>query len=254
MNMIYQPSAFIASPLDKGRKKIYLNENVYLENKSEFLIELFNPLAKSVLAEIKINGTLASANGLVLKPGQRVYIDCFINDKRKFVFETYEVDNTQECLNAIALNGVVDVSFYKETSGINYRHPFNGINYRHPFNGINIINNTVTQNPYTTAPFTPQWNEPYWVGMPTTCCVSTSVVSANSMETGRVEKGEQSSQIFNMVNGSFDNIILNKVVYKLLPESRKPIDADKIKNSNFCANCGYPNKNYKFCPTCGNKY
>ena len=47
------PSAWIVNSTDRGRKKIYLNSKVYLENNQEFQLEFFNPLQDSVLAEIK---------------------------------------------------------------------------------------------------------------------------------------------------------------------------------------------------------
>ena len=114
------PSAWIVNSKDRGRKKIYLNNKVYLDNNQEFIIELFNPLQDSVLAEIKINGKKVSENGLILRPGQRFYLDCFIGDKRKFIFKTYEVENTNESLNAIANNGNVEVSFFKEKVSSKY--------------------------------------------------------------------------------------------------------------------------------------
>jgi rubrerythrin len=114
------PSAWIVDSKDRGRKKIYLNSKIYLDNNQEFLIELFNPTKDSVLAEIKVNGNNASGNGLILRPGERFYLDCFVGDKRKFVFKTYEVENTSESLNAISNNGFVEVSFFKEKVSSKY--------------------------------------------------------------------------------------------------------------------------------------
>ncbi|MFM7978380.1 MAG: hypothetical protein ACKPKO_03610, partial [Candidatus Fonsibacter sp.] len=78
------PNAWIVSPNDKGRKSIK-NGKVFLNDGDEFEIELFNPLTECVLADIKLNGQSISKTGLVLKPGQRFYLDCFIDDKKKFV-------------------------------------------------------------------------------------------------------------------------------------------------------------------------
>jgi hypothetical protein len=38
--------------------------------------------------------------GLVLNPGQRYYLDCFIDDNKKFIFNTYDVDDSNETANA----------------------------------------------------------------------------------------------------------------------------------------------------------
>jgi hypothetical protein len=108
-----KPSAWIVTPNDKGRKSIKSGK-VFLEDKEEFEIELFNPLTVSVLADIKLNGQSISKTGLVVKPGQRVYLDCFIDDKKKFVFSTYEIDGGLESLDATQNNGLLEVFFYKE--------------------------------------------------------------------------------------------------------------------------------------------
>jgi hypothetical protein len=108
-----KPSAWIVTPNDKGRKSIKSGK-VFLEDKEEFEIELFNPLTVSVLADIKLNGQSISKTGLVVKPGQRVYLDCFIDDKKKFKFSTYEIENSGEALDATQNNGLLEVFFYKE--------------------------------------------------------------------------------------------------------------------------------------------
>ena len=108
-----KPGAWIVSPQDKGRKQIKSGK-VFLKDKEEFEIELFNPLTVSVLADIKLNGQSISKTGLVVKPGQRVYLDCFIDDKKKFVFSTYEIDGGLESLDATENNGLLEVFFYKE--------------------------------------------------------------------------------------------------------------------------------------------
>ena len=108
------PSAWVVNSKDRGRKSIKKGK-VYLQDKEEFVIELFNPLQDCVLADIKLNGKSISQTGLVLNPGQRFYLDCFIDDKKKFIFNTYEVEDTTEVANAIAKNGLLEVFFYKET-------------------------------------------------------------------------------------------------------------------------------------------
>jgi len=108
-----KPSAWIVSPKDRGRKSIK-NGKTFLNDGEEFEIELFNPLTVSVLADIKLNGQSISKTGLVLKPGQRFYLDCFIDDKKKFIFSTYQIDGSQESLDATQNNGLLEVFFYKE--------------------------------------------------------------------------------------------------------------------------------------------
>lgn len=122
------PSAWVVNSKDRGRKSIKKGK-VYLQDKEEFIIELFNPLQDCVLADIKLNGKSISQTGLVLNPGQRFYLDCFIDDKKKFIFNTYEVEDTTEVANAIAKNGLLEVFFYKESVVTleNWNNKFNRI-------------------------------------------------------------------------------------------------------------------------------
>jgi hypothetical protein len=122
------PSAWVVNSKDRGRKSIKKGK-VYLQDKEEFQIELFNPLQDCVLADIKLNGKSISQTGLVLNPGQRFYLDCFIDDKKKFIFNTYEVEDTTEVANAIAKNGLLEVFFYKESVVTleNWNNKFNRI-------------------------------------------------------------------------------------------------------------------------------
>lgn len=103
-----------SKPSDRGRKSIK-NGKVYLDDGQEFELELHNPLQECVLCDVKLNGQSISKSGLVLKPGQRFYLDCFIDDKKKFVFNTYEVGANLESISAIEKNGSLEVFFYKES-------------------------------------------------------------------------------------------------------------------------------------------
>jgi hypothetical protein len=75
-----KPNAWIVNPNDRGRKSIKTGNKVYLQDSQNFEIELFNPLKEPVLADIKVNGKSVSSSGLVLRPGERFYLDCFIDD------------------------------------------------------------------------------------------------------------------------------------------------------------------------------
>jgi hypothetical protein len=95
-----KPEAHITRSKTKsrGRLKIYQNNTVYLDQGEEFEIELFNPTQKTVLAKIEFNGEMISHSGLVLRQGQRVFLERFFDDNRKFKFEVYEVENTDKAL------------------------------------------------------------------------------------------------------------------------------------------------------------
>lgn len=263
------PSAWIVTnnqknkslPSDRGRKSIK-NGKVYLKNGQDFEIELYNPLQNCVLCDIKLNGQSISKTGLILKPGQRVYLDCFIDDKRKFVFNTYDVDNTQDNLDSISQNGTLEVFFYKEEV-------------------VTIDNWPIVLNPIVirTYPSYP-WYKPYpiYYGTTTgntynyssrtvgTAGLTSELYTANDLqvfstnadctiETGRVEKGDVSNQQFSEMDMNFQKFYISHTLIQILPESRKPIEAVDLKKEevNFCHQCGNKNDSYNFCPKCGSK-
>jgi len=90
------------------------NERItYLNDGNEFQIQLFNPETFTVGAEISINGE-TMPGVIVIRPGERHWIERPTNSNKKFKFETYEVEDSESVSKAIAKNGVVTVKFYKE--------------------------------------------------------------------------------------------------------------------------------------------
>lgn len=249
-----KPGAWIVSPQDKGRKQIKSGK-VFLKDKEEFEIELFNPLAVSVLADIKLNGQSVSKTGLVVKPGQRVYLDCFIDDRKKFKFSTYEIENSGEALEATANNGVLEVFFYKEDVItlnnwqrrfdriiVEKHYPYNPYPWYNPYtiygsggvstfttNGSNALGTTTTSNVYNSSN---NINCSYTshVDLPNlNVAGSNNMNSLKSIETGRVEKGEKSKQKFTEVDMDFEKHYIASTIIQILPESRKPAEIKQIK-------------------------
>jgi hypothetical protein len=253
-----KPSAWIVTPNDKGRKSIKSGK-IFLNDKEEFEIELFNPLTVSVLADIKLNGQSISKTGLVLKPGQRVYLDCFIDDKKKFVFSTYEIDGGLESLNATQNNGLLEVFFYKEDviTLDNWRSRFDRViverwypayypSHNYPWNNIycggsfgtggygttltnGIIGNTTTTN-VDLSNISSNINSSYTSDSNVSYGGTTvnNLFSVNNIETGRVEKGEVSKQKFTEVEMDFEKNYISSTIIQILPESRKPISASEV--------------------------
>jgi len=284
-----KPSAWIVNPSDRGRKSIKKGSKVYLQDGQNFEIELHNPLQESVLADIKINGSSVSKSGLVIRPGQRFYLDCFVDDKKKFVFNTYEVENTQEAKTAISKNGMVEVFFYKEETNIltiktpryireyypvyyPYYHP-----YPHPlYNPFNTYcsnqivgyssgtDNGILGSSYTTSISTNAQSTQYTTNSFYSSTSMNSNLNSNlksstytnlnpNIETGRVEMGESSKQEFEEVDMNFQKFYISHVMYQILPESQKPVETDEIARK-FCSECGTKFKGTeKFCPECGTK-
>jgi hypothetical protein len=257
-----KPGAWIVSSTDKGRKSIK-NGKVFLNDGDEFEIELFNPLTVSVLADIKLNGQSISKTGLVVKPGQRVYLDCFIDDRKKFKFSTYEIENSGESLDATQNNGLLEVFFYKEDviTLDNWQRRFDRIivekwypyypsypYYRptvwygttNPYNtvittnGSGVIGTTTTSNAYYSSNNIVNCSYTSDVNLSNLNISGSnnmnSMNSINSIETGRVEKGEKSKQKFTEVDMEFEKHYISSTIIQILPESRKPVDTKEIFN------------------------
>ena len=274
------PCAYIT----KDRKRLKQNgQNVYLNNGEEFELELFNPSTTTVLAKIKLDGSYISGGGIVLKPGQRVFLERYLDDPRKFKFETYEVDGTSnEVLDAIAGNGDVVIDFFDE-----YKQPVwnNPITYGGSFGGA--------IHTYSTNPFTVNGGSPTFtttsvnysstntagINLNTTSVSNTfagpnirskrgilkskgnsrsevtmDMLSMDSIETGRVEKGGSSDQSFKTVDKTFNHYTCSTSIWKILPMSQKVYDKQELKV--YCTNCGKKRKkdSDKFCSSCGNKF
>jgi hypothetical protein len=254
---VTEPTVFITK--NRQRVKQYGN-TVYLKDGEEFELELFNPLTYKVLAKIKLNGNYLES-GIVMRPGERVFLERHINEAKKFVFEIYTVDkNDPNVQRAIADNGDVEVEFYSES-------------FNQPIIYTNI---------WTTPP---NFGSPSWtVENPSvfycssgdnqnlsgdiTFTSSAASYTANigvenkapdyslkkSMETGRIEKGGHSNQALQYDSTSFLAYYTWRKTWKILPVSQKVYVKEDL--SVYCTNCGAKRKkdSFKFCPHCGNKY
>jgi hypothetical protein len=264
------PGAWVVSPKDRGRKSIKLDKQsssttkgkVYLTDGEEFQIELYNPTTQCVLADIKLNGNPISKSGLVLRPGERFYLDCFIDDKKKFVFSTYEVEDTEESAEATASNGMLEVFFYKE-SVINvkdWRKKFEKViveRHYYPYNPWpnttiwtstpNIYCGTSTGDIIGQTTFTTNglgnlttgsayYSQPINVNTSGTISLNSATgtlsVNSASIETGRVEKGAESSQKFDEIDMEFDSYHIASTTLQLLPESRRPVETKEIRQES----------------------
>jgi hypothetical protein len=232
------PTAHITKK--KSRLKVYNGHIVFLNDKDNFEFEIHNPKQSSVLVKIKINGEYISTSGVVLKPGQRVFLERFLDTNSKFEFSTYEVENTPQNRSAIELNGMITIEFYDE-------HIPQHINYITGTSWYGTLNNSNTNSPTYNSVYYSNTN-----GITLTTLTNTSNTSTINLETGRVEKGDKSTQDITNTYGNFNYYTLHRVEYKILPKSSKPVEVQEIRN--YCTECGTKVKtNYKFCPSCGNK-
>ena len=266
------PQAWIA--IKRNRQKIYNRQGktqVYLKDGQEFQIELFNPTQTRYLVKFKINGNYQADRGLILNPGQRYFLDRFIDDDKKLEFSTYEIEDSKAAKKAIEKNGLLEVEFYAETflhgNIISYPRIYTTPNWSQPIWTTNphqfwggtsagIFNNAGGSSTLTLAGSTVN-NITYTSG--TVACGTTYTSSANyssvvndaSIETGRVEKGEKSDQKFEEGYGTFSSWASYTTSVQIIPLSQKPAEAQEIRS--YCTGCGsrVKKQTWKFCPNCG---
>jgi hypothetical protein len=269
-----KPTAHITKK--KSRLKVYNGHIVFLNDKDNFEFEIHNPKQKSVLCKIKLNGEYISTSGVVLRPGQRVFLERFLDSNNKFEFSTYKVKDTSENRSAIDLNGDVLVEFYDEQEISNNFLISNRINYGSGIvygsrtndytpqfgttisttGGVGYGTTTSTYNTsnatYTSSVTPNTFRSKFDVSNTLLSTTKPSKKKGKSIETGRVEKGEQSNQTFTNSYEQFNYHTSHTIKFKIQPTSTKNINVEEIRQ--YCTECGVKvKKNFKFCPSCGNK-
>jgi hypothetical protein len=258
-----RPEAFIT----KAKKRIkQFDGQVYLSDGDEYEIELFNPTQDVILAKIKLDGNYISGGGIVLRRGERVFLERFLDSPNKFKFSTYEVNGkNQEVQEAIANNGYVEIEFYSEYQPtFPNRTIYTGNNYG-TINGNPITftttgnsgNFTLTSGTTTTSTFynanlnvKSLMNDSFDVSQQ-----KVSHLTDRKVETGTTEKGNDSEQTFQHTNKTFNSFSFWNVSWHILPKSQKQYTAEEV-SVNYCGNCGAKRKkdSFKFCPHCGTKF
>ncbi|MCH5166980.1 MAG: zinc ribbon domain-containing protein [Erysipelotrichales bacterium] len=222
---------------------------VYLDNGTEFQLELFNPYHCTIGILISFNEKIINNQMIVLKPGERIWLDRYIDSPKKFLFSTYEVEDSKEAKEAISENGLVNIEFYKEK-------------YHSETTTLKISNiswepSTWETHYYSSGQYSIQQNLSHdycdspnnWI---TSECTPIQT-STSTIETGRIEEGSHSNQTFETVYNEFENYPFATEKIKILPTSRKLISKSDIQKI-FCYNCGRKIKEkFKFCPFCGAK-
>lgn len=261
------PEAYIA--VDGNRQKIYAGSKVYLSGGTEFQLELFNPTTGVIAAKIYINDEPISNSLIVLRPGVREYLDRYLDDNKKFLFDTYTVEDTDEVKEAIANNGNVRVEFFKSeqpkqvqiikpgTSGndwwnrqLHVNPPYYGGGSGTPniYYSNNIGGTSGDWVNVTTSSFS---SSNAHDGMACMDSLSFSDENLNEIETGRIEAGGTSNQKFSSYSGEFESISFSSTGYQLLPVSTQPVEISKIRQ--YCPGCRnrIRKSSWKFCPSCG---
>ncbi len=258
-----RPQSFIT----KGKQRLKQHvDTVYLKNGDEFEIELYNPTKNKVLAKIELNGNSIGA-GIILRPGERVFLERYLDEAKKFLYETYVVNgNNQEVKEAIANNGDVTVKFFDEvkltgnsngtTLTINNPNINWTTNTGTPYYGNHFTTTSIGTNTfYSTSNMV--YNNSLTSG---TFSTSNTLLKKNAtsptrhIETGRVEKGSESDQTFTYDNSEFYSWPSTTNWWHIKPQSTKPVVREEL--ITYCTECGAKRKKdtHKFCPHCGTKF
>ena len=277
MNVISQ-DAFAKIAVNKSLLKEYSSSKyqrvVYLNDGDEFQIQLFNPEKFPIAAKIHLNGEELS-DMLVLRPGERIWLERYLDQARKFKFSTYEIEDSYEAKEAASLNGEVKIQFYRvktprQNSVINISCPISTIGSPTSiyYNAINssdcqvrsisepeLASNLNSVNLASSGMSEETWYKSSYIS-DNACnfyASSTAAEPERSIETGRVEQGGYSNQKFSYVNYDFEDWPFRTETISILPLSRKPVTASDLKK-RYCSNCGRKlSPKHKFCPYCGTK-
>lgn len=254
--------------MNKSLLKEFRQDNervVYLENGNEFQIQIFNDQTTEIGAKIYVNGEMIGNSYLVIRPGERVWLDRYLDKARKFKFSTYEVNgNNKDVKKAIEKNGLVKVELFRKTQyatiADNWRWTPPILKTCEPDYAPQIY---YCNEPYSTCKtiglnsFAPDNNETLSFCESTLYSAASGLMdikcNVNKMETGRIQEGNHSDQEFEYVNMSFEMWPFDTEEIHILPKSVKPVYSNELQKS-YCHNCGRKLKSkFNFCPFCGAK-
>ena len=265
---------------------------VYLNDGDEFQIQIFNDKDTEIGAKITVNGEMIGNAYLVIRPGERVWLDRYLNVARKLKFVTYEVNgNNEQVQKAIQNNGIVKVELYRKKHNYGYdwcqpllktwqdpipydyphiyysNEPYatctasvdnisGTMNYCSSLADTNLSCDSISTSSTTAASST------YTIGSTSTCTNTpgkarsrsfSKSLNSNKIETGRIQEGGYSDQDFEYVNMSFESWSFRTEQIHILPKSVKPVYSNELQKT-YCYNCGRKLKSkFNFCPFCGAK-
>lgn len=114
MNNNYYAKLAKNKSLLKEYKTSDCDRTVYLEDGDEFQFQLFNPETTEISARIYIEDTQLS-HDIVLRPGERIWLERYTDVSKKFKFVTYVVDGEDaQVKKAISHNGLIKIEFFRK--------------------------------------------------------------------------------------------------------------------------------------------
>lgn len=249
----------ISKNLIKEYKSSDSERTVYLNDGTEFQIYLKNPYRDHLGIKIYVNDK-SIGNMLVLKPGQSCWLDRFVDENKRFLFSTYEVENTHEMRYAINKNGRVKIEFYHEredrpysTSVLTVTTPKTNFDWRDYT--ITCSDTYTSINTCCYSSLTGDMGTPIQTAANSSASTASFTVDKSdlSLETGRVEKGSASHQEFESCDIDFEYYPFKTENILILPSSRKQVRVEETRR-RYCSQCGKKvSPKDKFCSNCGAK-
>jgi len=247
--------------VNRNRLKTYGN-SVYLKSGTPYEIEMWNMGKSRVIAYVNLDGKLISGSGIIVNPGQRIYLERWIDSPKKFTFKTYEIDGSRESLEATVDNGEVKISFHDEITKNLYPSGMPANFFYYTSGGSSSIVNDKGFN-FSTGGTT--YNNPFTItnasiggSLFTNTTTDSSVHGEGNFFAGDVtgcsEQGETSGQRLEESSGDFNTWSSKIVTWKIQPEEKKPVEISKIRS--YCTECGtrVRSSSWKFCPSCGEQF
>jgi hypothetical protein len=223
--------------VNKNRLKIYEDNKYYLSNGTNFEIELVNNDNKKYLVEIYLNEQ--SIGSIIIGANSHNYLERYIDNNRKFQLNTFDIDDVDETKEAQERNGSIQIYFYPQIS-LNHPSFINGTAFSSRLYNLHEITTGTPVIKYcsTTSDFLKS-------------CDYTITSCSSSIETGRINEGENSNQTFTYSSDKFEDRSTHSLDYQILPISLKPYEGIKT----YCSECGTKirHKNWKYCINCGTK-
>ena len=277
--------------MNKSLLKEFKKDNervVYLEDGDEFQLQIFNDQTTEIGAKIYLNGEQIGNSYLVIRPGERVWLDRYLDKARKFKFSTYEVNGNNESVKrAIQKNGLVKVELYKKKENYIWQQPIlktwepdyaPHIYYcNQPYSTCTASVDSVSDNvnfscsslsdlalncdcDSISTPCTSAASSTCTIGSTSTFTnINGNVRGISSLhkskktETGRIQEGSHSNQEFDYVNMSFEYWAFDTETIHILPKSTKPTYSEDLQKI-YCPHCGRKLKiKFNYCPFCGEK-
>lgn len=248
--------------VNKSLLKEYSNSSneriVYMNDGTEFQIQIFNPYSYviGVTFGFNENSNLYNNQKLVLRPGERVWLERYLDNESRLLFSTYEVGASEEVKKAIKDNGNLCIKFFKEQE-IHYWN--NAISVNSPSIWYNNLTGSSTcgqSSALDALEGSIKYAETatYAAPISNTTSITTSYTnSKRSIETGRIEEGSHSNQKFQNAHKDFEYYPFKTEYIKILPLSQKQINTNDL-SKRYCHQCGRKlSHKYKFCPFCGAK-